>query len=321
MVKQRSSRLTLAPPTTLLFYTPTTNGTDFFPHLVEHCVLHNHQVVYEYFFRVTQLISATLKHGLYTQFICPYYSDYRKLLDLVMQDLTSESIRAEMKVLRSELDGSRNTVEALSDAIATAIWVPNHTNRRILCTYDDIRAYHRKRYQQAPWSLIDVYANLLRSPITKHFSWKIQFTPTSVKYGQFLGKWYKYNVIYTPLNNIANIAVFELLEHVCTAWKLYEYRYRKSEYHYDDTDVSYSAGHMYIANPYQWANDFDEDFFQMAKEDFLEHDWLDGGRKFLRVREIAHQQLLDDKQLYQYLKTITYQQIKPLQALLAPRKK
>ena len=59
----------------------------------------------------------------------------------------------------------------------------------------------------------------------------------------------------------------------------------------------------------------------MAKEDFLEHDWLDGGRKFLRVREIAHQQLLDDKQLYQYLKTITYQQIKPLQALLAPRKK
>ncbi len=311
---------TLAP-ISLLFLTPSARGTDFFAHLVEHCVLASINCWYDHFFGVAQTVSGTLKHNMYSEFDLPYYVNYKQLLEQIVQDLSPSIIRKEMKVLRTECDGTRSRIEALADAISAHVWQKIITNRRITCTYDEVIAYHRKWYQQGKRILMDVYANRLKTTLTKVYRGGLNLSKTTIWSGQFLGKGHKYNVIYTPTRNLANFAVFWLLEHICTDRKLYHYRYKQLQYYYDETDLSYVHGHMYLANPYQGACDFDEEFFNQAKHHFLEHKRLDGGKNFLRAREIINQQLLDDLQIKTFLQTITYQQIKSLQALLAPKKK
>lgn len=294
---------------TLLVYSPPYNGSDFFGHLVEHCICEQSDSSIQQYFDFHQSLDVRYCHNLFSKTKIPHFMHYETVLDQFKKPLSNKIITREIWVLRDELSDGRDQEELLADQVSNFIWFPIHSKNITRVNYVALKKYHEQYYINGSWVLMDDINNRVHTNIQKYHNGAVKYATWKFMYRVFRPKWYKYLVLIVPTKHPYTAMFVEFISWLIDYWEVYSQRYTKAKYHYRDYDTSYVLWYMYIWISHLNDYTIDKDFFDIAKEYFLEKERLVNGRYMVRVREILNQQLLDDTVVHNFFKTLQYEEV------------
>lgn len=295
---------------TLLFYSPPYAGSDFFGHLVEHCINQTIAQDYNHYFAFQQPLDIQYVHNLFSKTTIPWYIDFNHVLEQFQKPLQNEVITREVKVLRNELSGIRDQEELLADQVSTFLWYPLHSNKMRRVNYEKLKEYHQQWYQNWYRIIIDDCNSIIDTNITRWYDWPVQYATTEFIYREFRPKGFKYLVLIAPTKNPYNAMFVAFLERIIKYWETYSLRYQQWNYYRRDYDSSYAQGHMYIWVSHLNDYSFDQEFFEAAKRYFLEKERMVHGKYMIRIWEILNHQRLDDQTVQKFIRTIHYETVR-----------
>lgn len=295
---------------TLLFYSPPYAGSDFFWHLVEHCVNQKKEHDYEHYFAFHQPLEIVYAHNFFSKTTIPHCISYQDVIKQFQKPLKNAVISREIAVLRKELSGTRSQEELLADQISTFLWYPMHSNTVTRVKYTTLKEYHEQWYQNWYRSVIDDCNSIIDTNITSWYDWPAQYATTDFMYRKFRPKGFKYLVLIAPTSNPYNAMFVAFLERIIKYWETYSLRYQQWNYYRRDYDSSYVQGHMYIWVSHLNDYSFDQEFFEAAKRYFLEKERMIHGKYMIRIWEILNHQCLDDQTVRTFISTIHYEAIR-----------
>lgn len=296
-------------PTTLLIYSPPYAGSDFFWHLLEHCVNQKKEHDYEHYFAFHQPLEIVYSHNLFSKTNIPSYLDPQDVIKHFQKPLVNKVISREINVLRDELSGIRDQEELLADQISTFLWYPMKSKTVTRVNYKQLREYHKQWYIHWYWSVIDNDNTIIDTNITRWYDWPVQYSTTDFIYREFRPKGYKYLVLIASTKNPYDAMFVEFLNTLIDYREIYSLRYQKWQYYRRNCDSSYVTGHMYIGVSHLNTYTFEREFFESAKRYFLDKDRLIHGRYMVRIWEILNHQRLHDKTIWKFINSINYNDV------------
>jgi hypothetical protein len=296
-------------PTTLLFYSPPYKGSDFFWHLVEHCVNQKKDHNYSHYFAFHQPLEIVYSHNFFSKTTIPCYIKPQEVIKHFQKPLLNKVISREIVVLRNELSSTRDQEELLADQVSTFLWYLMKSKTVTRVNYEKLREYHEQWYINWYWSVIHNNNTIIDTNITRWYDWPIQYSISNFIYREFRPKGYKYLVLIASTKNPYDAMFVEFLNILIDYREVYSLRYQKWQYYRRNYDSSYASGHIYIGISHLNTYSFDKDFFESAKRYFLDKERLINGKYMVRIWEILNHKRLDDQTIWKFISTINYDDV------------